>query len=240
MFNSSVESISVHDVPLCPDRVASDREALQNRALGSSQSEILCPGGCGGRAALESPMKVTRQGVTRTVQVARCLGECRTEVKSKMGKTRLMPSQFEIVIEEGAEAEVAENELSAQLKVALMTSGIRQAQAAVEIGCSQSVISKILHGYPVAEKTAEAARLWALQIMESRELEPQEPTVEIQLSKKAASITPKRLEASPYETIIRRLLEEVAQKKLEELAGEAAQDVVVRVYLEWADRRESA
>lgn len=150
-----------------------------------------------------------------------------------MGKTRLIPSQFEIVIEEESSTENVETELSTQLKVALMTSGIRQAQAASEIGCSQSVISKILHGHPIAEKTAEAARQWALQIMETASLEPQEPTVEIQLSKKPVSIAPRRLETSPYETIIRRLLEEVAQKKLEELAGEAARDVVVRVHLEW-------
>ena len=40
---------------------------------------------------------------------------------------------------------------------------------------------------------------------------------------------------SPYEAVIRRLLESAAQKQFEELAGPAADGIVVRVSLEWRD-----
>jgi transcriptional regulator with XRE-family HTH domain len=49
-------------------------------------------------------------------------------------------------------------------------------------------------------------------------------------SEPAAIQTP----ATPYEAILRRLLEEVAQEKLEAVAGEAAKGIRVRVTLEWA------
>lgn len=191
-------------------------------------------------------MTVTRDGQTRTVQIARCLGECRTEVKTRMGKARTIPAQFEVLVDDAVTPDEGVDEnvfgLAELLKSALSTSGIRQAQAASQIGCSQSVISKVLHGYPVADKTAEATKEWATRVLsggmapsetlheEEREIQTfydGEPTVEM---------IPRKTDRSPYETVIRRLLEEVAQKRLEELAGEAAQDIVVRVHLEWADR----
>ncbi len=241
--DSLSEVISIGNIPSCPDRVSSDRKAYWNKFT-RAKTEIPCPGGCGGNATVESPMTVSRDGRTKTVQIAHCLGECRTEVRSRMGKARMVPAQFEILVDEAASSgpESDENELAELLKSALSVSGIRQVQAASQIGCSQSVISKILHGYPIAEKTAEATKEWATKVLsggmtpceslheEEREIQTfyeGEPTVEM---------IPRKTDMSPYETVIRRLLEEVAQKRLEELAGEAARDVVVRVHLEWADR----
>lgn len=186
-------------------------------------------------------MTVTRDGQTRIVQIARCLGECRTEVKTRMGKARTIPAQFEILVDDAVTPDegVDENvfELADLLKSALSASGIRQAQAASQIGCSQSVISKILHGYPIADKTAEAAREWANRII-SNGMVPQEPHEEplSEAEELIPEMAAKSQEISPYETLIRRLLEEAAQKRLEELAGEAARDMVVRVHLEWTDR----
>ena len=46
---------------------------------------------------------------------------------------------------------------------------------------------------------------------------------------------PSQKSANPYEVVLRTLLESVAQRHLEEIAGPAAQGVTVRVSLEWGE-----
>jgi hypothetical protein len=171
---TSTDFISLTDAPTRPERILADRKAQAQRAMfGSAGEEIPCPGGCGSMASLESPLVVTRKGVTRTIQIAQCLGECRREVKSRSGKIRYMAARFELPCQgQGEEdsvvsADTSSAELSSVMARALQLSGMRQSQAAAAMGCSQSVISKMLHGYPVAAKTATMASRWAQTVIDA-------------------------------------------------------------------------
>lgn len=59
---------------------------------------IPCPGGCGGQAELETPMTVTRDGVTCEVIPATCKGGCTVEIPPRGGRGRpkTIPQRFEL------------------------------------------------------------------------------------------------------------------------------------------------
>lgn len=192
-------------------------------------------------------------------------------------------------------------DLSEKLASALQLSELTQSDAAQQIGCSQSAVSKILRGRSASSDTAIKVEEWAEGVLSRhdaepsseaitessgqngvfQELEPAEPvTAEAKISAtvnededeeapgestvemtRAWPRTPPSAEPSPrvpgvngaangvngekanspspYEAILRRLLEASAQQHLREIAGEAAADIVVRVSLDWKDSQAS-
>jgi transcriptional regulator with XRE-family HTH domain len=219
----------------------------------------------------------------------------------------------------------------AELARSMKAMGLTQTEMGQLIGCSQSSISKLLRGQPVALSTVQAARAWLQSISDEADprqveerpggldvessaadpipmaapgkpspasqvpleaglppdkappdnapepesrpgleegLVPPSPLVETvtsdpvmvsgpafqvddrlsaagspetadqgQPSSRESCGDPEASEAlpSPYEAVLRTMLEQVAQKHLEEVAGPAAARVVVRVTLEWRD-----
>lgn len=287
---SAIDAIAISDAPTRPDRILADRKAQMIRATTSQGSQqIPCPGGCGAMASLESPMMVTREGITRRIQVAQCLGGCRREIRSGLGRVKKVAARFDLPMDDEAEETVVvedakgeeKGDVAALMMSAMRASGLRQSQAAGQLGISQSAVSKLLNGHPVAPKTLIAAKDWALSILSPearREVHSEQngvakkPTAEKPRAESLGATdedipssrlvivqpesipTPKPEKKaepapepcplplsqdsgrsdSPYEAVIRTLLEEVAQRRLEELAGDAARGVVVRVTLEWA------
>ena len=184
-----------------------------------------------------------------TVETAAANSEDRTEV-SKMAE------QPRNVNEHGTDRSSETNphsELAATLNRAITSARLTQTEAGQQIGCSQSSVSKILRGCAVAEHTAEAALDWARTVLSSSdsesviepvsevEIEPEhepesEPTMEEQRPFPTLDGLPQRKpqrELTPYEAILRKLLEEVAQQRLQEIAGDAAKGISARVTLEW-------
>lgn len=175
----SIEALALSDAPTRTERVLSDRKArvLRETALPITE-QIPCPGLCGGVAALvESPLSVTRGGVTRVIRVAQCQGECRMEARiGRTGKTRPVPARFDIPWEPEVprasikEALVDEGEaLPLRLARAMRLSGLTQCEAAERIGCSQSGVSKLLHGTTMAKSTQTAALRWVESVEQGGE-----------------------------------------------------------------------
>ncbi len=211
----------------------------------------------------------------------------------------------------------------ADLAQSMKAMGLTQTEMGQLIGCSQSSISKLLRGQPVALSTVQAARAWLQSISDEADprqveerpegldaqsaaadpipmaapekpspvpleaglppdnapepesrpgleegLVPPSPLVETVTSdpvlvsgpafqvddRLSAAGSPETVDQgqpsswescgdpaasegllSPYEAVLRTMLEQVAQKHLEEVAGPAAAGVVVRVTLEWRD-----
>ena len=130
-------------------------------------------------------------------------------------------------------------DFGAALPRAIQSAGLTQAQAGDQIGCSQSLVSRMLRGVPVSSTTMESARRWASRIFgpgaatADRQDLVEEEDEAMRMRSGQSSAGDQAL--SPYEAILRGLLEEVAQQRLEELAGDAAEGVSVRVTLEWED-----
>ncbi len=216
-----------------------------------------CPGGCGGVAELEPPHTVTRDGQTRMFRMAQCQGQCKTERTSSLSKRpRFVAARFEIPWSPSAPGEVdppafadsatsitkamSPTELSQLLTKAFNDHKVTQLEAAHQIGCSQSSVSKMLRGVPVAETTSEAAVAWTQKNMTSQGFSASNlDRKSVEHPKKERRITPEErpCAVTPYEAILRRMLEQVAQERLEEIAGAAAKGVVVRVILEWSQER---
>lgn len=241
------EALSLSGAPTSSERIAADSRLRLERDTGRSLLEtVACPGGCGGLAVLEPLLEVRKNGALHRVRIAQCQGSCRQETRLRSGRVRSVPARFEVASEPMSlleevpapeppaehPTEPAEEEQTpfAQLLAnALAWRRIRQEDAAVEIGCSQSVISKLLHGQAVRGQMACRVRAWALGIQQqaaSRVRPSVEPAKDF-----GASLT-----LNPYEAVLRRLLEQTAQERLQQLAGKAARGVVVRVTLEWDSR----
>ncbi len=333
MRGAAVEMLALSDAPTSFQRVLADRKARVDRETNDPSTQIIaCPGGCGGEALLERPLTVTRDGISRTVQMAECQGSCRTEVATRYSRRpRMVRTRFDLpyvpslktisvptpVLEDETVSRPTSAHLAQRLSAAIARAKVNQSEAGLRIGCSQSSVSKMLHGTSVAESTSSAALAWADIVLnapeeeqapepqeaqaetgqtrtqqpqagpqqpqagtqepqagpgETRSQEPQAPlgqeplqavtsldqSLPVEVS--AASTgeeqsmphsytktngtyvnggstngAGKPLAPTPYEAVLRKLLEEVAQKRLEELAGPAAEGIVARVVLEWAD-----
>jgi hypothetical protein len=163
--------LSFSEAPTKLERIVEDRRASMQRAtVRFPEEEIPCPGGCGKMASLESPITITRDGVTRTVRMAQCQGNCRLETKNpRTGRLRSTPARFDIPWESPASATVtapATESLAEALARTLSTSGITQCEAGALIGCSQSSVSKLLRGLPVSTSTMAAAQDWINSLLE--------------------------------------------------------------------------
>ena len=197
-----IEVIALSDAPTRTERILSDRKAQLLRATTNQVAEqIPCPGQCGGVALLvESPLSVTRDGVTRTIRVAQCQDQCRMESRiGRTGKTRLVPARFDVPWG-GREADdpVADQAgLPSRLAQALRRSGLTQMEAAERIGCSQSGVSKMLRGTTMAQTTLAAALSWIASVEEhhataegaQREVSPRACTVHPRRQQVLAELT---------------------------------------------------
>lgn len=99
-------SVNVYQYEGGPDvgRLLADKKAQVDRDTRAPQDRIPCPGGCGAMAWIEfEPVTVTRDGQTKTVRIATCMGECKVEVRTiktgRVGRPRPVPKTFEIPAE---------------------------------------------------------------------------------------------------------------------------------------------
>lgn len=296
MRGAAVEMLALSDAPTSFQRVLADRKARVDRETNDPTSRLIpCPGGCGAEALLERPLTVTRDGISRTVQMAECQGSCRTEIATRYSRRpRMVRTRFDLPYSPSlktisAPAPVLEDEplsrptstyLAQRLSAALAHAKVNQSEAGQRIGCSQSSVSKMLHGTSVAESTSSAALAWADIVLNAPPAEvppqpdlqpqveptahdepplatpPEDPPIEVSadapreeesmphsytrtngpyVNGGATHGTAKPVAPTPYEAVLRKLREEVAQKRLEELAGPAAEGIVARVVLEWSD-----
>ena len=233
------------ETSLC-DNTVEFRLAPTSFQPGDSSKDCLeCPGGCGGLAKLENPHTVTRDGITQTYRMAECLGSCKMEKRTALSKKpKLVAARFEVPWIEVIDSPVSEPEadieedLSQILARALAQSQTTQIEAGTQIGCSQSSVSKMLRGLPVSETTTKAAWAWSLAVLDGREYHPlldlENPSMISIEGTTKAPVTCRPSALTPYESILRTMLEQVAQERLEQIAGPAAKGIVARVSLEWS------
>lgn len=224
-------TLTVPHVPTDSHRIDIDRRAKIARETDPSQEWVDCPGGCGGLAKLEAPLSVTRDGKTRHLRMAECCGECKVEQQSPVSKkAKTVPARFEIPWDIPEQ----DPDLASLLSQAMSQAHVTQNEAATEIGCSQSSVSKMLRGVSVTNGTAQSALAWARKVLNGTSAG--EPTIEDSVVPLKISTHGGKKRLTPYEAILRTMLEEVAQQRLQEIAGPAAKGVVAHVTLEWNDQ----
>lgn len=159
------------------------------------------------------------------------------------------------------------SQFARELTQALEETGLSQTEAGTCIGCSQSSVSKMLRDLPVADSTLAGARAWVTSVLGSQASHEPSPEAKhsngpaqiygekksilptngnghshSQAPKLSPSLPPESTfragELSPYEAVLRTLLENAAQQHLRELAGSLAENITVRVTLEWTGSEE--